>query len=176
VPYRLLGVPEYSEVRGVVCMGMEVHRRCILSVPSRVRTASWLNLKIKGVPISRCKNWHVYNQDERNGDTKIPAMREQMTRAILGLSIDSPADWLCTIECRGPITDPFRAQENLHANMYYLYPNGYIDVLTGCASVRENATPMGEDKYLVTCDGNGYASTGDAVQCTAQAANEICNP
>jgi hypothetical protein len=51
-----------------------------------------------------------------------------------------------------------------------------IFVFTGCASVKKRSSPLGDDRYLVNCDGNGYASTGDTMQCLAEAANEICAP
>jgi hypothetical protein len=38
---------------------------------------------------------------------------------------------------------------------------------TGCASVKKRSSPLGDDRYLVNCDGNGYASTGDTMQCLA---------
>lgn len=48
-------------------------------------------------------------------------------------------------------------------------------LLTNCASVKRNSTALGDNKYLVTCDGNGYASTGDTMQCLAQEGNKICS-
>ena len=48
-------------------------------------------------------------------------------------------------------------------------------LLAGCASVKKASSPLGDDKYLITCDGNGYSSTGDTMQCLAQEANKICS-
>ena len=45
-----------------------------------------------------------------------------------------------------------------------------------CASVKVANSPLGDDKYLITCDGNGYASTGDTLQCLAKEASNICSP
>ena len=45
-------------------------------------------------------------------------------------------------------------------------------VVVGCGHVRQRVTPWTGDTYLVTCDGYGYADTGDTMQCIADAANK----
>lgn len=52
-----------------------------------------------------------------------------------------------------------------------------ISILTmyGCTHVRTQSSPLGDDKFLITCDGNGYASTGDTMQCISREANAICS-
>jgi hypothetical protein len=45
-----------------------------------------------------------------------------------------------------------------------------------CASVKQRVAPLGNDTYLLTCDGNGYADTGDTMQCLAALANATCSP
>lgn len=49
-----------------------------------------------------------------------------------------------------------------------------LSIFCSCAHINKNASPLGNDRYLVTCDGNGYSSTGDTMQCLAQQANTIC--
>ena len=52
----------------------------------------------------------------------------------------------------------------------------FIFLFVGCAIVRKRSSPLGDDRYFITCDGNGYANTGDTMQCLAEQANSICTP
>lgn len=47
--------------------------------------------------------------------------------------------------------------------------------LTACAHVKSESTEMGQDRYLVSCKGNGYAGTTDTLQCVAKEAKKICD-
>jgi len=47
--------------------------------------------------------------------------------------------------------------------------------LTACAHTRSDFTEIGPSQYLVTCDGNGYATQNDALQCLARTAKDLCD-
>jgi len=50
-----------------------------------------------------------------------------------------------------------------------------VFLTVSCSSVKKRAAPLGDNKFLINCDGNGYASSGDTMQCIAEKSNEVCS-